>query len=174
MKFYKALLIIVAAIILFFNFRVYTTIKAPAESKSITKQFNYFEERIKNGAAINMQYVFPEGYYFTNLLYGLAWVEYANHTTGNDSIRNKAFKESTWALDNLESENGIAPFKRNLDLRPMYGAFYYCWTNYLRAKRIQSFASKVDTAEVTAFKTACKHIAFELNRKETPYLRSYP
>ncbi len=118
-----------------------------------------------------MQQLFPEGYFFMNLLYGLSWAEYGKLSKDNDEIFARAVNESRWALDNLESEKGSAVLDRYLN--PPYGAFYNSWCNYLRAKRMEAFEGKTPESEKVTFFEKSAQLAAAFDSSGTPFLQSY-
>jgi hypothetical protein len=87
---------------------------------------NWLKEELEGGAGEEMQKLFPEGYFFSHALYGLAWVEMGLRS---DAHRKGAVQQARWALGNIRSSAGRAPFPS--DLPPGHGMFYSGWRNHL-------------------------------------------
>jgi hypothetical protein len=94
----------------------------------VDRQLTFLRQALDDDAADRAQQLFPEGYFFLYALYGLAWVDVGMRDP--DRARATAVREAGWALENLESAAGRAPF--SADLLPSFGVFYRGWTNWLR------------------------------------------
>jgi hypothetical protein len=75
-----------------------------------------------------MQVLFPEGWFFSHILYGYAWV---NLGLLSDSavVRAQAAREARWVLRQVDTPEGFRPFKEDTQVRR--GVFYLGWTNRL-------------------------------------------
>lgn len=75
----KALSLLFIIYIGYLNIRLYYQPKFSDEgyNESVYHQLHYLEAALDDGAAKNMQQLYPEGYLFTHLLYGLAWANWA-------------------------------------------------------------------------------------------------
>ncbi|GAB7042187.1 hypothetical protein JCM9533A_60370 [Catenuloplanes niger JCM 9533] len=92
----------------------------------VRRQLAFIRDALDDGAATDAQALFPEGFYFLHVLYGLTWV-----SLGQRGIAvPEAVAEASWALERVESPAGRAPFDPGLT--PAYGVFYAGWTNWLR------------------------------------------
>ncbi|MGY0501962.1 hypothetical protein ACWZHB_26040 [Nocardia sp. FBN12] len=134
---------------------------------STERQLAFVREALDEGSDTAAQELFPEGYVFSNVLYGLAWVQAAHTDSG---LRAAALRESRWALARLESDEGKAIFSPAL--RPTFGVFFAGWTNWLRAAILS--LDDTDTAEVRRFATHSSEIAQAFAAAETPFLQAYP
>lgn len=76
----------------------------------------YLRSALAGGAADRMQQLFPEGYFFSYVLYGLTWVDVG---TRAEPHRAEALAQARWALAHLDSPAGQAPFAAGL--APPYG-----------------------------------------------------
>lgn len=139
-------------------------------SDAVVRQLNFLRSAIEDGADQDAQELFPEGYYFLNALYGLAWVQVGLSRPDQTA---DALQESRWALGRLESPEGTAPF--DAALRPRYGVFHAGWTNWLRGGvlALQPAAAR-DASEVQRFSQASAELAAAFDAAATPYLQAYP
>lgn len=133
---------------------------------STARQLAFVRAALDEGSDTAAQELFPEGYVFSNVLYGLAWVQAAHTDSG---LRDEALRESRWALARLESDEGRAIFSPGL--QPAYGVFWAGWTNWLRGAILSLDDS--DTAEVERFATHSSEIAQAFAASETPFLQAY-
>lgn len=119
-----------------------------------------------------MQGVYPEGFVFMHVLYGLSWVEVAQSLSSKDELYREAHGEIDWALRELASETAKQPFDPNL--KPAYGIFYRGWTNYLLGRKLRLFPeNQRDTADVKLFQQNCSDILHALDGRKSPFLESY-
>ena len=140
------------------------------QQNDVVSQLAFIKERLQNGAGEEMQQFFPEGYFFTYVLYGLTWVDVGL----KDANRiEEALSESRWALERLESEQGRAVF--SAELTPPYGVFYVGWSNWLRGGilKLQSPENR-NPAEVERFTSELTALASAFDASETPFLQAYP
>ncbi|WP_017556152.1 hypothetical protein [Nocardiopsis baichengensis] len=133
----------------------------------------FLRSALRDGAGADMQALFPEGYFFTHALYGLAR---ADTGTLDARLRDEALWEARWALDRLESPEGTAAFPAGAE--PAYGVFHAGWSTYLRV-RIVELAGGPDAAPEEAGRlaedTAELRSAFSASLdRGTPYLEAYP
>ncbi|MGX1811277.1 hypothetical protein ACWIGI_36615 [Nocardia sp. NPDC055321] len=132
------------------------------------RQLAFVRGAIEEGADLAAQGQFPEGYYFANALYGLAWVQVG---LADPRVRDEALREARWALGRVESERGREVFSPGL--RPAYGIFWAGWTNWLRGG-ILALGGTGDAAEVERFATGTAEIAAAFAASDTPFLQAYP
>lgn len=137
-----------------------------AQPGSTERQLSFLRSALDDGADITAQGQFPEGHFFLNALYGIAWVQAAH---GDPRLRASALRESRWALDRLESETGRAVFSPAL--RPAYGIFWAGWSNWLRGAILTLDAT--DSAEVRRFSELSAEIALAFEASPTPFLQAY-
>ncbi len=133
---------------------------------STQRQLAFVRDSLDEGSDTAAQQLFPEGYVFSNALYGLAWVQAAHTDPG---LREKALRESRWALARVESEEGRAVFSPRL--QPAYGVFWAGWTNWLRGAILS--LDSTDIAEVQRFSTHSTELAQAFSTAETPFLQAY-
>lgn len=132
------------------------------------RQLSFLRGAIADGADTAAQRQFPEGYFFVNALYGLAWVQTGLHDPAH---RTQAVRESRWALGRLESTAGKAVFDSRL--RPAYGVFWAGWTNWLRGG-VLALDGGADAELARRFDEGSAEIAAAFTDAATPFLPAYP
>lgn len=134
---------------------------------SAVPQLNFIGDALRSGSGADMQGLFPEGYFFSHVLYGLSWVQVGLRTDGE--LRDEALRESRWALEQLDTF-GHLTFSPDLD--PPYGVFYVGWKNWLRGGILLLDPSNSETQE--HFEADCAALAAAFESSDTPFLRAYP
>jgi hypothetical protein len=139
----------------------------------VVPQLRFVGAALRDGAGERMQALFPEGFFFSHALYGLAWVEVGLRQPAAAPFRARALREARWALAQLDSPAGLAPFAPSLD--PPYGVFYAGWSGWLRggALLLQDPAGR-DPGEVARFAADCAALAAAFDRGPGPFLTAYP
>lgn len=161
----------------FYHAPAFATNDEGTYNKDVYHQLRYLQTQMHVGAASEMQRLFPEGYLFTNALYGLAWADWAaplsGSTNGSESaLFQEAEREISWAIAEIESPRGRRIFKEDLPLP--YGAFYRGWSNYLRGRHLTILPEDLRiTEQVERFRAECDSIAKAFQAVEEPYLESY-
>lgn len=137
----------------------------------VARQLAFLRAALDDGAGEDAQALFPEGYFFSHVLYGLAHVELGLRAPAGR--RAAALREARWALARLESPAGRAPFDPGLT--PAYGIFWQGWTNWLRGGvlALQPAADR-DPTETRAFAEASAAIGAAFDASVSPYLAAYP
>ncbi|MFK7923760.1 MAG: hypothetical protein AB8H47_17505 [Bacteroidia bacterium] len=135
-------------------------------------QLRYLKDKLHAGAAKEMQGVYPEGFVFLNVLYGLSWIEVAESISAKNELFEEAHSEINWVLSELASEDGFRVFEPNLD--PAFGVFYKGWTNYLLGRKLKLIpAVQRDSIELLRFRSTTEEIVSALTSQESPFLESY-
>lgn len=142
----------------------------------VVPQLHFIGQALRAGAGQDMQSLFPEGYFFTHVLYGLSWVEVGLRSAAAPALYAEALREARWALAQLDSEAGRAPFSPSLT--PPYGVFYAGWSNWLRGGvlKLQAAAER-DPQEVRRFVTDSAALAAAFDRaldQGALFLEAYP
>ncbi|MDT5023815.1 MAG: hypothetical protein QOE61_241 [Micromonosporaceae bacterium] len=141
------------------------------EPAGVRRQLTFLRTALNGGAGERAQQLFPEGYFFLHVLYGLSWVELGMRE--RDAERAVALREARWALGRLDSPVGRAPFSP--DLTPSYGVFYRGWTNWLRGGVISlQPAGQRDSAELRRFADDSAALGAAFDASTSPYLAAYP
>ncbi|WP_106131223.1 hypothetical protein [Pseudosporangium ferrugineum] len=135
------------------------------EPPGVRRQLAFLKQELDSGADVDAQSLFPEGYFFLNVLYGLTWVDLGNRGVEPE----RAADEAAWALSRMESPQGRAPFDPSAV--PPYGVFYAGWTNRLRA----GLLTLRDVPEQrTKLLAGSKALAAAFDASPTPFLTAYP
>ncbi|HEY1053555.1 MAG TPA: hypothetical protein VGE24_00420, partial [Emticicia sp.] len=69
---------------------------------------------IHQGKAEELQKIFPEGFVFFNVIYGLTWCELIDKTDLNSQLAKDAMVEIDWAIKQVNSPKGKEIFRKNL------------------------------------------------------------
>lgn len=144
--------------------------RAPSgAADDVPRSMRFLSRVIAEGAADDMQRLFPEGHLFTHVTTGLAAAELGLQAAPGSAARADGLSTARAALAALDSEQGRAPFNRHLD--PPRGVFYRGWVAYLSAKIIA--LEGPDPRLVASLERDGDAIAAALARAPTPYLPSY-
>ncbi|MEM7345046.1 MAG: hypothetical protein AAF485_12450 [Chloroflexota bacterium] len=159
------------------NVRLYTPSPPLASgemSPEIWAELRYLRHAIDEGAADDMQKLFPEGNFFMQILYGLAWVNVGLQSAPDSPERAQALTEARWVWEALESPAASAPFFRSPSLSPEGGIFYSGWRNYLLAGiLLLQVPTQQDAEELAIFQAECEAIAQAIKDNPTPFLQAY-
>ncbi|WP_345155330.1 hypothetical protein [Nonomuraea rubra] len=140
------------------------------EPPGVRRQLAFLRSALDAGAAGQAQALFPEGYFFLHVLYGLSWVELAQR---DGTTRPEALRESRWALRRLDAPPGREPFSPDLD--PPHGVFYRGWTNWLRGGVLALQPDDArDPAELRRFTEDSAALGRAFDRSRSPFLEAYP
>lgn len=142
------------------------------EQRDLRRQLQWIERGLKeNNAGENMQELFPEGYFFAHVLYGLAWCEYANQYQPEGEEKQKAMREAAYALKQIEGPKGYDIFPE--DVSPPYGVFYNGWCNYLRALILRMSPVAADSSLRQRYLETCDSLAAAFAQSDSPWQQSY-
>jgi hypothetical protein len=126
---YRAVVTLLAVALLLLNLRFYLPSAADYGpdriGPDVVPQLMFIGAALRDGAGQRMQALFPEGFFFSHALYGLAWVDVGMRRPAQDALRAQALAEARWALARLDTPAGRAPFSPALD--PPLGVFYVGW-----------------------------------------------
>lgn len=139
----------------------------------LVAHLRHLDAEVDRAEPERMQRLFPEGYVFTRVLHGLAWVSLATDSTLDASLRAEAHARARQAQADLNTPFARSRFQPGLD--PPYGAFYAGWTLRLRFDLLR--ASPGDTTALAAFRRDADRLAAALSRSldstGSPFLPSY-
>lgn len=136
----------------------------------ILAQLRGLRESAEKGADLKMQEIFPEGYMFFNVLYGLSWCELIVNVDKQSGLYREGFEELDRLSKNVMSKNGYAVFDTSLPLK--FGAFYKGWSTYFLGKKLSvTSSSHRKQYEIELFQDNCVQIAEAL--EEQIYPESY-
>jgi hypothetical protein len=126
-------------------------------------QLNYLQQALDHGAAEDMQESFPEGFFFTQALIGLAAAQPARPGDA------KALAAVRQAVGAVQSPAGTAPFEGQD--RPVNGVFWAGWSLLLAVEQARLSGVAADQQPVRAGATAIKDA---LASDPDGFLDSYP
>ncbi|MEM9847809.1 MAG: hypothetical protein AAF847_07955 [Bacteroidota bacterium] len=135
---------------------------------AVLHQLNHIGKTIENGAAQDMQRIYPEGFLFLHALYVLSWADIAVDFKSDQALLQQSIRSMDQSLGRMQSEEGKRIFPKNTVLK--YGAFYNGWTAYAMGKRL-SLAR--DSLLDVRFRAKCKQIAMAYQKSSYEYLESY-
>ena len=141
-RFVQLCLLVPVLLILKFNWTLYFS--PTCEQKinlDVLNQLNHLEKAIKKDEVdFKMQNLFPEGYFFTNVLYGLAWADLIETVDKENPVFQRGILEIEYSIAKLNSEEGKAIFSPKSPLP--YGTFYNGWLTYLVGNYIETVGEK--------------------------------
>lgn len=141
-------------------------------NEAVIRQLNFLKKEIHRGKADEMQKVFPEGFVFFNVIYGLTWCELISKSDAASSRIKEAITEIDWAIKEVNSDKGKNIFQENLPLK--YGAFYQGWTALLIGKKLSLLDSnRRSDFDKEIFRIKCMEIAEAYETNGFSYLSSY-
>src|SRR5215213_7510694 len=96
-------LLFILSLIIYLNLSLYyqppfQTIASTPVNIDILHQLNYVQDALHEGAATEMQQVYPEGFVFMHALYGLTWADLAKPFNKNSRLYQRAITEIDWSL----------------------------------------------------------------------------
>ena len=141
--------------------------EAPYINTDIINQLHFLKSTIHNGAATTMQQAYPEGFVFTQAVYGLSWCEVAARLEHRTALYKEAIHEISYASEQLSSSEGQGGFDSTLAIP--FGAYYAGWSNYLLGKKLTvQLPHERDTAAIKHFKQVCAQIDSALQQEVYP------
>lgn len=169
-KVIRITLAFLAVVLLWLNAKLYLPPVAEEDRGKVPRtaeaHLSWLRGELDDGSGEEMQRLFPEGYFFSYGLYGLAWVEIGLRS---EEHVDEAIREARWALEKIESVAGRAPFPANLP--PGHGMFFSGWRNHLLAGIV--LLGKKDL-EIARLRNWCDELAIALEAASTwPWLASY-
>lgn len=173
---YRLAALTLAVILLTLNTRLYhpgsAAYSPDALGPDVLAQLRFLRSALDMGAGDDMQAIFPEGYFFTHVLYGLSWVEAGRRAQADEPLRAEALRNARWAWTRLDSPRGRAPFSEQLD--PPYGVFYLGWRSWLLGGILSLQApERRNPLELELFEMDCTALAAAFDASETPFLSAY-
>jgi hypothetical protein len=170
----KLILASLVLVVLYVNVSLYyqpevKTMEGSQIDYDVLCQLRYLRSEIDNGAATEMQNIYPEGFVFLHSLYALAWCDFLDRIDQNSSLFKEGFNEVSKSYSRVSSEEGRSIFSEHQFLE--YGAFYTGWSTYVLGRKLT--LSNQDVNDAKQFKQACERIAEFINRSSTPYATSY-
>ena len=150
----------------------FTNRKGQEINQDLLNQLRFLKQEIHGEAGDKMQEIYPEGFFFMHMLYGLTWCELAKSLKPGTLWYREANLETAWAFSQVNSQKGRSIFDPSLDLP--YGAFYLGWSTYQFGKMIEFHpAGKRSEEDLRVFEFFCDRIAEHVLKSENPYPESY-
>ncbi len=145
----------------------------PVSSTEVSlAQLRFLKSKLASGSAEEMQRIFPEGFFFSWALYGLANAQLAAQLEPQHPERNWLLENALESLRQLETEQAKKIFPKQLN--PPYGAFYQAWVLYVQGQTIKALGVKnTDPKLLEHFQQGCEAFASALAASQTPFLPSY-
>ena len=175
---FKILLSLPSLIILYLLLSInYTLYYQPEYSDKgvnldVKAQLNYLKTRRDDGAAQEMQRLFPEGLMFFECLYGLAWADFLSNNKVSPETFAEGVREIDKSIKSVNSDLAKSIFPENTYLE--YGAFYSGWSGYLMGRKLEILPRDQRTEkDINAFKNNTDKIAKAIAASHSPYLESY-
>jgi len=175
-RIFGALLRVFAAslslVIIIFNARLYCSADSQSLPPATSEQLAHLGLALRGGAAETAQHSFPEGYFFANAMVGLAHVEVGRYAKQGSAARRQALAQARWALKQIETPAGRAPFSQIGTLR--YGVFYHGWHNWLLGGVLSlQPRHQRNEQELAGFRRASALLAAAFRASSTPFLSAY-
>lgn len=142
---------------------------SPSREHDIHAQLRFLQGAIENGAARDMQRIYPEGFFFQHVLTGLAWCDLARGSR-DEALRREASAAARQTLAAIESDEGTRIFPE--EVAPRYGVFWAAWTSLLRG-RLVALEGTRDTELLDRWRAGLDSIAAAYGGTENPYQPSY-
>jgi hypothetical protein len=137
-------------------------------AEGVRSQLAFIRAELDGGAAARMQQLFPEGYFFSYLLYGLTWAELAR---ARPEWCEEAFREALWALRHTDSARAREMFPEEQAVP--HGVFFAGWTAWLYARVLGIEGAPAD-ALAPRLEELTQQVASALDESPTPFLQAYP
>ncbi len=173
----KIILVLFIFILSFLNVKLYYQPEFKTEDKTeynsdVLKQLYFLKSALENGAGMEMQNYYPEGFIFINTIYGLSWGDLIKDLDTSSELFKEGIKEMDWAFKQIETDDAKSIFTKDLPLE--YGAFYRGWSNYLLGKKLSlQNPSTTTPIELNHFIKNCNEINNAITQSKIPYLESY-
>ncbi len=147
--------------------------RPPGTGPDVEQQLNWLGQALRRGAGESTQGWYPEGYFFSHAIYGLALVNQALLHPEDEGLRQRNIKEVAWVLERLESAQGRAPFPQRQAVE--YGVFYQGWLNRLLGGWLLLQPEAVrDPDRVEQFHRQSAALAQAFRQSPTRHLEAYP
>ncbi|KOY86292.1 hypothetical protein AD998_09170 [bacterium 336/3] len=167
-------ILFIVIVLAYINMRLHMSTSLQNEEKThkdVLLQLQFIEIQLKKkDLAVEMQMLYPEGYVFSNVLYGLTWAEIAQKSDKTSLIHQKAIQEILYAYNQVNTKYAQSIFPTST--KPQYGVFYAGWRNYLLGKLLEIQTYK-NIKELEVFKQNCEEIAKAFQNSKSPFLESY-
>ncbi len=173
---YTCFTILISLLILRINFCLLTVseLSYPPEqvAPDVLMQLKNIKRRLNAGEAEKMQALFPEGWFFSYIVYGYSWVNVAL-SSKSEPLRQQAIQEVRWVLSQIDTEKGRAPF--TADTQVPNGVFYLGWSNRLLGGLLKIQLQKERSPQAVArFHKQSQELAQGFASSPTVTIEAYP
>ncbi|MBW4618553.1 MAG: hypothetical protein KME17_04080 [Cyanosarcina radialis HA8281-LM2] len=173
---YLALAVGISALVVRANLCLWTVSAASYPygqvGEDVLWQLHHIKGRLIAGEGEQMQALFPEGWFFSHIVYGNSWINVAL-STKSAALRQQAIQEVRWVLEQADSPQGRAPFTSDTQVR--YGVFYLGWTNRLLGGLLKIQHPKERAPQdVARFHAQSSELARAFAASPTATLDAYP
>ncbi len=155
--------------------RIVSHAASPASDRlppDVLLQLNNIKRRLVAGEGNAMQRLFPEGWFFSHILYGYTWVNVAL-SAESESLRQQAVREVRWVLIQTDSPRGRAPFAAHTQVS--HGVFYLGWTNRLLGGLLKiQRPNERALADINRFQSQSAELAQAFANSAIAHLTAYP
>ena len=162
-------------ILAWINFHLYSApagVATPgAYAEDVPKQLSNIGRRLRAGEGVRMQAIFPEGWFFSHLLYGFAWVNVGLQTS-DEALKTRAISEARWVLAEADTPVGRQRFLA--DTQVPNGVFYLGWKNRLLGGLLELAGKEGKAEEIQLFHTQSETLAKAYRERPTHSLDAYP
>ncbi|OUL18827.1 hypothetical protein BV378_34225 [Nostoc sp. RF31YmG] len=135
-------------------------------------QLKNIKRRLNAGEGKTMQAFFPEGWFFSHIVYGYSWVNVAL-STKSEPLRQQAIQEVRWVLSQIDTPEGRAPF--TADTQVSHGVFYLGWSNRLLGGLLKiQLAKERSPQDITRFHAQSQELAQAFATSPTATIDAYP
>src|SRR5262249_4200240 len=97
---HRIVAILLTLALLLLNLRLYVPSAADYGPNHIgadvVPQLRFIGAALRQGSGQQMQAFFPEGFFFSHVLYGLAWAELGMRLPATDALHTQALAEARW------------------------------------------------------------------------------
>jgi hypothetical protein len=119
-----------------------------------------------------MQRVFPEGWFFSHALYGMAWINVGMQSPADLPARLRAVAEARWVLSQMDTPQGLAPYMATTQVP--HGVFYLGWKNRLLGGLLQLLPTEQRTpADVDRFHEYSRALGAAYRESQGANLEAY-
>jgi hypothetical protein len=158
--------------VLYINIKLYCEpqvkiIAGDSVNMDVVGQLHFLKEKLDNGAAEDMQELYPEGYIFMQALYALTWSDVAQTLNLESPLYKEALSEADSAIHRLYSDKARNIFNRATAIPN--GAYYAGWTTYVSGRKLALLPRNNRAArDIQKFQQQCDAMARVLEKEVFP------
>jgi hypothetical protein len=138
----------------------------------VLPQLQNIKRRLRQGEGDTMQALFPEGWFFSHVLYGYTWIN-VGLSSESPALRQQAIQEVQWVLAQADSAKGRKPFPAKTQVQ--HGVFYLGWINRLLGGLLKLQSSQARSPQdIDRFKAQSAELAQAFQAHPNLTLDAYP